>query len=112
MDYGAIAYNSCRPSRLKQLNNLQMTALRLATGAFRTSPAVAVQCDSTILPLNLRRDLQTISYATKVQSQPLHINHSSFSSPDEHAFRPTATRPTRIRFHEACRKYSTDVSPF
>ncbi|KAG5869596.1 hypothetical protein JTB14_014725 [Gonioctena quinquepunctata] len=91
---------------------LFIQALRLATGAFRTSPAVAMQCDSTILPLNLRRDLQTITYATKVLSQPLHINHSSFSFPDEHAFRPTATRPTRIRFHEAAKNTLQRVSPF
>ncbi|KAG5894203.1 hypothetical protein JTB14_038374 [Gonioctena quinquepunctata] len=76
MDYGAIAYNSCRPSRLKQLDNLQLTALRLATGAFRTSPAVAVQCDSTILPLDLRRDLQT---------QPkFYLSHSILTTPAFH----------------------------
>ncbi|KAG5870009.1 hypothetical protein JTB14_001438 [Gonioctena quinquepunctata] len=106
LDYRAIVYNSCRPSRLKQLNSVQLPALRLTTGAFRTSPAAAVLCDTSILPLDLRRDLQTISYASQIISRPTHMNHANFMADNDFSNRPTVSRPGRIRYLEACIKYS------
>ncbi|KAG5882298.1 hypothetical protein JTB14_019218 [Gonioctena quinquepunctata] len=84
-DYGAIVYNSCRPSRLKQLNSLQLSA---PTNAFRASPAAAVLCDTSIFPLDLERDLQTIPYASQIISRPSHIHHANFLDDNEFSNRP------------------------
>lgn len=111
MDYGAIVYNSCRPSRLKQLDRLQLTSLRIATGAFRTSPAIAVLADASAIPLDLRRNYQTMVYASQIMSRPLHINHIKFNSTNEYSNRTTITRPTRIRNDETCRKFEFDPPP-
>ena len=41
LDYGCIVYGSARPSYLKMLNTVHHQGLRLALGAFRTSPVEA-----------------------------------------------------------------------
>nr|CAI5869558.1 unnamed protein product [Callosobruchus analis] len=51
--YAGTVYSSVRPSKITRLESLQLTALRLATGAFRTSPATFVLCDASIMPLHL-----------------------------------------------------------
>ena len=46
LDYGCIVYGSARRSILKQLDPIHYQGLRIALGAFRTSPAQSV-CRST-----------------------------------------------------------------
>ena len=70
LDYACQVYGSARPSYLKMLNPIQNQGLRLAMGAFRTSPETSLHIEAHILPLELRRKQLTLQYATKISSTP------------------------------------------
>ena len=55
LDYGCIVYGSARPSYLKMLNTIHHQGLRLALGAFRTSPVESLYVEAGELPLEQRR---------------------------------------------------------
>ena len=55
LDYGSIVYGSARPSYLKMLNAIHHQGLRLALGAFRTSPVESLYVEAGELPLEERR---------------------------------------------------------
>jgi hypothetical protein len=54
LDYGSTIYGSGNPNILQLLNPIHNDGIRLATGAFRTSPIDSLHCESGILPLELR----------------------------------------------------------
>ena len=54
LDYGCIVYGSARPSYLKMLNTVHHQGLRLALGAFRTSPVESLYVEAGELPLEQR----------------------------------------------------------
>ncbi|CAJ1057143.1 RNA-directed DNA polymerase from mobile element jockey [Xyrichtys novacula] len=55
IDYGCIVYGSAAKSLLGKLDTIQTSALRICSGAFRTSPVPAVQVELGEMPLCLRR---------------------------------------------------------
>ena len=48
LDYGSIVYGSARKSYLKCLDTIHHQGLRLALGAFRTSPVESLYAESTV----------------------------------------------------------------
>ncbi|KAJ4434070.1 hypothetical protein ANN_16389 [Periplaneta americana] len=66
LDYGCIVYNSAKSSSLQKLYVIQNSALRIALGAFRTSPIASLQIEADELPLDIRRKQLSISYALKI----------------------------------------------
>ena len=70
LDYACQVYGSARPSYLKMLNPIQNQGLRLAMGAFRTSPETSLHTEANVLPLELRRKQLTLQYITKISSNP------------------------------------------
>ena len=57
------------------LNPIQNQGLRLALGAFRTSPETSLHAEAFVLPLELRRKQLTLQYATKISAttdNPVH----------------------------------------
>lgn len=111
IDYGSVIYSSARKSRLKILDTIQCTGIRLAIGAFRTSPLDALCCEAGISPLKLRRSKMMLNYAVSKRSQPRHPNYISFTNEqltDEYKDRPSVTRPLCIRVQEVCE--SLDIS--
>ena len=56
LDYGCAAYGSATESRLKKLNTIINASMRIATGAYRTSPIASILSESNIIPLELRRE--------------------------------------------------------
>lgn len=46
LDYGAVVYGSARSSALKMLDPVHHLGLRLATGAFRTSPVLSLYVET------------------------------------------------------------------
>nr|CAH7715974.1 unnamed protein product [Callosobruchus chinensis] len=95
LSYASIVYGSARRSKIKELERLQLAAVRAATGAFRTSPTVAVLCEASIMPLHLKIGQQTLMYEAKIKHLPHHINSVLFNYTNEFAERPSATRPAR-----------------
>ena len=70
LDYGSIVYGSARPSYLKMLNTIHHQGLRLALGAFRTSPVESLYVEAGELPLEERRIKLSLQYLTKLKSTP------------------------------------------
>lgn len=70
IDYGSVAYASASKSVLKLLNPIHSTALRLATGALRTSPVASLERETNEPPLWIRRQHLIAKYAAKIAEDP------------------------------------------
>ena len=70
LDYGCIVYGSARSSYLKMLNTIHHQGLRLALGAFRTSPIESLYVEAGELPLEQRRIKLSLQYITKLKATP------------------------------------------
>ncbi|XP_023235538.1 uncharacterized protein LOC111634934 [Centruroides sculpturatus] len=68
LDYGCIVYGSARESTLRMLDPIHHQALRLCTGAFRTSPVQSLYVDAYEPPLSLRREQLSLFYYLKQKS--------------------------------------------
>ena len=55
ISYGCEIYSSATPSRLKILDSVHHSGIRLATGAFKSSPIPSILVDAGELPLDLHR---------------------------------------------------------
>ena len=55
LDYAAPVYGLAPPPQLALLDTIQNSAIRLCTGAFRTSLALSLSADARIPPLHYRR---------------------------------------------------------
>ena len=62
LDYGSIVYGSARKSYLKSLDTMHHQGLRLALGAFRTSPVVSLYAESNEPSLYTRRKKLSLKY--------------------------------------------------
>ena len=100
LDYGAIVYNSARPSSLKMLDPVHHLGLRLATGAFRTTPVLSLYAESHQMSLSKRRQFLGLSYASKILSDP---DHPTFTTLQGSCFaclfesKPRTVRPLSFR---------------
>lgn len=70
LDYGSIIYLSARPSILKLLDTIQTTSLRIAIGAFRTSPVISILAETGEPPLEMRREQLLLNYLTNLANNP------------------------------------------
>ena len=66
LDYGSIVYGSARKSYLKCLDTIHHQGLRLALGAFRTSPVESLYAESNEPSLYTRREKLSLQYTTKL----------------------------------------------
>lgn len=76
IDYGNILYAMAAPTLLKKLETIQNTAIRISSGAHRTSPITSLQIECSIPPLNTRRDKLLMKYAYKIKSIKKHLNYN------------------------------------
>ena len=76
LDYGSIIYGSAAPSQLKKLDIVQNTALRIATGAFKSSPILSLHIETNLMPLDYWRKLQLMLWFRKIQYTS--IDHPAF----------------------------------
>ncbi|GBM17931.1 hypothetical protein AVEN_111083-1 [Araneus ventricosus] len=72
IDYGCMVYGSARPTVLKRLDTIHHSALRICSGAFRTSPMESLYVICHQLPLHLRRQKISALYFFRAQSMPKH----------------------------------------
>ena len=70
LDYGCIVYGSARLSILKQLDPIHHQGLRIALGAFRTSPAQSLYIETHEPSLTTRRLKLSLNYGLKLKSLP------------------------------------------
>ncbi|XP_013879364.1 uncharacterized protein LOC106528677, partial [Austrofundulus limnaeus] len=62
IDYGSIIYASAAKTHLEKLDNIQHQALRICTGAIRTTPTAALKVEMGEPSLELRRTQLAINY--------------------------------------------------
>ena len=99
LDYGSPVYISATKKQLNKLNPIQNQAIRLCTGAFKTSPTNSLHIETAILPLKERRDLLALKYYTKIAANNKHPNYyKTFHSPLEQLY------STYTPFGNICRK--------
>ena len=114
LDYGSAAYGSARPATLKMLDSIHHSGVRLATGAFRTSPIPSLLAESGVPPLNYRRQHMLLAYAANVRQMPQHPTYQALFGTQNHqgyANRPRATRPVGIRLDSSCTEIGVAVGP-
>ena len=70
LDYGCFIYGSARKSYLNTLNTIHHQGLRLALGAFSTSPVESLYAETSEAPLTARRNKLGVQYYTKLVSCP------------------------------------------
>ena len=70
ISYGCEIYSSATPSQLKTLDAVHHAGIRLATGAFKSSPIPSLLVDAGELPLDLYRQSSMIRYWFRVQRLP------------------------------------------
>ena len=76
LDYGGIVYGSAAPTQLKKLDVIQNAAIRLALGAYKTTPIVSLNTEAHILPLKIWRNIQSGAALIRIQQLPL--DHPTF----------------------------------
>ncbi|XP_050975638.1 uridine 5'-monophosphate synthase isoform X1 [Labeo rohita] len=69
LDYGCIAYMSAAESNLRELDVLQAQALRICSGAFKSSPVSSMQVEMGEMPLRIRRIELMMAYWVSLQGQ-------------------------------------------
>ncbi|RUS68704.1 hypothetical protein EGW08_023534 [Elysia chlorotica] len=85
LDYGSIVYGSAKKHILKTLDPIHHQGLRIALGAFRTSPIQSLYAESGEPSLEHRRLKLSLNYAAKLNSMPENPGFESLtdSSPIE-----------------------------
>ena len=102
LDYASPVYASARDGVLKRLDSIHNMAIRIALGAFRTSPVVSLLAESGEPPLRLRRDMLSLNYLLKIYSLPNHPSYKIlFSATNSNKFsKPRSTKPMAVRMKD------------
>ncbi|GFX38960.1 probable RNA-directed DNA polymerase from transposon X-element [Trichonephila clavipes] len=95
IDYGCVAYGSACNSTLKKLDPIHHMALRICSGAFRTSPVQSLYVNCHQLPLDLRRRKLSLAFYFKILSVPSHPLQNVYMSTSMK--RLYDARPSNIR---------------
>ena len=61
LDYGYEAYGSACQSLLNILKPVQNAALRLAVGAYKTSPVISLHCEAAVKPMMYYREIKNLN---------------------------------------------------
>ena len=117
-DYGSIIYGSARKSYLKCLDTIHHQGLRLALGAFRTSPVESLYAESNKPFLYIRREKLSLQYTTKLAANPRNPAHNCVFNPKyERSYnnRPSAIKPFGLRIQQLLQQANIsikNVQPF
>ncbi|GBO22524.1 RNA-directed DNA polymerase from mobile element jockey [Araneus ventricosus] len=76
LDYGCQIYGSARKSVLQKLDPIHHAALRICSGAFRTSPVQSLYVDCFEPALNYRRQMLSLHYYFRIKSNTYHPFHN------------------------------------
>jgi len=82
LDYGSIIYGSARKSYIKILDTIHHQGLRLALGAFRTSPVQSLYVEADEPSLSERRIKLSLQYVTRLKANPSNPAYDCVFSPE------------------------------
>ena len=112
LDYGSVVYGSARKSYLQALNPIHNQGLRIALGAFRTSPVESLYAESNEPPLKLRRLKLSMNYYLKLRANPGNPTFEIISNtPYTNLFvqKPKEIPPLNIRVQPSFESANIDV---
>ena len=81
IDYGCVVYQAASQTNLSLLDPIHHAALRLCTGAFRSSPKVSLYTESGEPSLHLRRAQLTLQYVVRLKQSPDSLTWKSVCTP-------------------------------
>ena len=113
LDYGCVVYGAARPSYLKSLNAVHHQGLRIALGAFRTSPIPSLYVASGEPPLGLRREKLTLQLALRLKATPSNPAHTTVFAPrfvDRFSNRPNMIPTLGIRLARLVNEATMDLN--
>lgn len=98
IDYACQIYGCAAETNLKKLDIVHNLALRICTGAYRTSPVDSIYVDSGIPPLSIRRKELSMRYVTKILASNENPNYKYVRNPnDRSANKPLIPKPLEVR---------------
>ena len=112
MDYGCIVYGSARKSYLQTLDPVHHQGLRIALGAFRTSPVQSLYAEAGEPPLELRRLKLAMNYLLKLKATPENPTYSIIIDPpylQQFARKPKAIPPLGLRIKPSFESAGIDI---
>ena len=84
LDYGSIVFMKAKEEVLKPLDVIHHAGIRLALGAFKSSPIESLYVEANELPLSLRREELAMKYALKIRSNKNNPTYHSLFDIDDH----------------------------
>ncbi|GBN35008.1 hypothetical protein AVEN_183826-1 [Araneus ventricosus] len=114
LDYGSAIYGSARKSVLKKLDPIHHSALRLCSGAFRTSPTSSLYVDCYEHPLEIRRQMLSLHYYLRISSNTRYPCHGFQLRPFLHRLKQarTSSVPTFFeRMHNLMKDFNLHEVP-
>ena len=109
LTYGCEVYSSASTARLRMLDSVHHAGVRLATGAFKSSPIPSLLVDAGELPLDLHRQTAIARYWCRLQRLPSSLAHRTANRMQYFSFyenHPNFPKPFGFRI----RKILVDVS--
>lgn len=94
LDYACLVYGAARHHILKKLDTIHHSALRICSGAFRTSPVLSLYAECCEPSLSLIREEISLKYFFRILSHPNHPLH--FHLLNQNSDRLFANRPSII----------------
>ena len=82
LDYGCIVYGPARPLYLKTLDTIHHQGIRLALGAFRTSPAESLLVEANEPSLKDRREKLSLQFGIKLKSNRSNPTYNTVFRPN------------------------------
>ena len=77
LDYGSQIYSSASTTVLETLNPVHNEALRICSGAFRSSPIPSLLVETGNPPLDLQREEQCLRYLTRLESNQQYMEETN-----------------------------------
>lgn len=114
LDYNAFLFDGISSSHISRLEAIQNSALRIATGALRTTPTVNLNTDTNIPPLARRRSYLLLRFYARAVSRPTHPTYHTLSHlPTNRTLTAAQTRnPTiSIRIKRALEHFHITLPP-
>lgn len=99
LDYASQVYGTASPTALKMLDTVHHQALRLCTGAFRTSPVESLNVEAGEQPLQYRRMSLQLQYY--VRSRQLPVDKTIVQLGDDtsdYLYRRVRNKPKSLRY--------------
>ena len=90
---------------LRKLDVVHNMALRICTGAFKTSPIESLYVDSGFPPLAIRREEQGLRYLSRALTSHANPNFKFIKNPIDRApTKPTLPKPLEVRLKSSARE--------